>query len=118
MPTTEPLQASFGGGVAPEPEFNWYGPGDALIAKFDPNGAMTFATWLGGEKADVSLGLALGSDGFVYVSGGTGSDGLATGNAFQATNAGSYDAWVARIGGLLPEPLEDQYRVYLPVVMH
>ena len=116
MPTKEPLQASFKGGTAPENEFSWYGPGDALVAKFDANGAMTFATWLGGEEVDVSLGLGLGSDGFVYVGGGTRSDGLATANAFQANNAGLYDAWVARLGGLLEEPQEDKAKVYLPMI--
>jgi hypothetical protein len=102
LPTADPLQGSLKGGQAPEPEFSWYGPGDALIAKFTPSGAMTFSTWLGGSEVDTALGIALGTDGDVYVAGGTRSTGLGTANAFQTNHAGIYDSFVARIGDLVP----------------
>jgi len=102
FPLVDPIQDTYRGGVAPEPELSWYGPGDALIAKFDAIGTMTFATYLGGTGAEAGLGIALDTAGNVYVAGGTRSTELETVNPFQGANAGGWDAFIVRIGGLGP----------------
>jgi len=101
FPTVNPIQATFRGGVAPEYQGAWFGPGDAVITKFDPTGAMTFGTYLGGTGADAAGGIALDTAGNVYVAGGTRSTDFPIVNAFQTTNAGVFDSFVARIGGRL-----------------
>jgi hypothetical protein len=102
FPKVDPTQDTFRGGVAPDTHWSWLGPGDALIAKFDPTGEVTFATYLGGTGAEAALGITLGTDGKVYVAGGTTSSNLETVNAFQDANAGNYDAFIVGIGGLIP----------------
>lgn len=44
---------------------------DAYLAKFNPNGVVQWATYLGGENDDRGHGIAVGSDGRVAVVGGT-----------------------------------------------
>jgi hypothetical protein len=102
FPTVDPIRDTFLGGVAPEEELAVYGPGDPFVAKFDPTGTMLFGSYLGGSGADAGLGIALDSRGDVYVTGGTRSTDLETVAAYQHTNAGDYDIFVARIGGLAP----------------
>ena len=103
FPMVNPIQDSYGGGVDPG-YFNWLGPGDAFVAKFDVTGAMTFGTYLGGAGAEGGLGIALDTAGNVYVAGGTRSTELTTVNPFQEANAGGWDAFVVSIGGLVPTP--------------
>lgn len=45
---------------------------DGFVAKFSPNGALTWATPLGGEAVDQVAGLALDGTGSVYLAGSTG----------------------------------------------
>jgi len=100
FPTVDPLQATFKGGVAPEVDLAYYGPGDPVVAKFDPTGTMVFGTYLGGTGADTALGIAFDSNGDVYVTGGTRSTDFPTFNAYQDVNRGEYDIFIARLGGL------------------
>ncbi len=102
FPTVDPIRATFLGGVAPEESLAFYGPGDPFVAKFDPTGTMLFGSYLGGSGADAGLGIALDSRGDVYVTGGTRSTDLETVAAYQNANAGKYDIFVVRIGGLAP----------------
>jgi hypothetical protein len=102
FPTVDPIRATFLGGIAPEPDLAEYGPGDPFVATFDPTGAMLFGSYLGGSGADAGLGIALDSRGDVYVAGGTRSTDLETVAAYQNANAGEYDIFVVRIGGLAP----------------
>ncbi|HYK18808.1 MAG TPA: SBBP repeat-containing protein [Bryobacteraceae bacterium] len=44
---------------------------DVFIAKFDPNGKLVYASYLGGVFNDAAAAMALGSDGSVYVAGST-----------------------------------------------
>jgi len=113
FPTVDPIQGDFKGGVAPD-VYPWLGSGDALIAKFDATGAMTFGTYLGGTEFDGALGIDLGRDGRVYVALGTRSTSpdLGTINALQNANAGAYDGFVVSIGGLVVK-----HTVYLPLVV-
>jgi hypothetical protein len=59
---------------------------NVFIAKFDPTGAaLTFATYLGGTGADVSVGIAVDAATNVYVAGTTTSTNFPTStSAFQA----------------------------------
>lgn len=104
LPTVNPLQDTFRGG-APQAPYTWLGSaGDALVAAFNNDGAMAFGTYLGGTGFDAAMGIARGVDGRFYVAGGTYSTDLSTANPYQVANAGKYDAFVAAIGGMGPEP--------------
>jgi uncharacterized protein (TIGR03437 family) len=46
---------------------------DAFVAKLAPNGGKLWATYLGGSDQDVAVGIAVDSDGNVYVAGNTSS---------------------------------------------
>jgi hypothetical protein len=114
LPTVNPLQSNFRGGAAQAP-YTWLeSAGDALIAAFDDSGAMTFGTYLGGTGFDTAMGIALGTDGKVYVAGGTYSTDLTTVNPYQNTNAGKYDAFVV---ALAIETSGPSHRIYLPLVV-
>jgi hypothetical protein len=60
FPVLTPFQATSGGG------------GDGFLAKLSPTGALTFATYIGGNSYDTVLGLAIDSTG-VYLTGDAGS---------------------------------------------
>jgi len=82
------------------------GSTDVFIAKFDPNGAKLWSTYLGGSGDDVQAdsqiaGIAVDGSGNVYVSGSTAStDFPVTGNAAQGTyGGGTNDAFVAELNG-------------------
>ena len=72
--------------------------GDAFVTKFNPKGsALAYSTYLGGSSYDQARGIAVDSAGNSYVTGATDSSNFPTKNAFQATNAGIDDAFVAKI---------------------
>jgi len=72
--------------------------GDAFVTKFNPKGsALAYSTYLGGSSYDQGRGIAVDSAGNSYVTGVTDSSNFPTKNAFQATNAGIDDAFVAKI---------------------
>jgi hypothetical protein len=75
------------------------GDRDAFVLKLDPNtlgdAGMVYATYLGGTRADACSSLTV-KNGKVYVGGYTNSETFpATGNAFQFSQIGGWDAWVA-----------------------
>ena len=93
FPTEEPFQAGFGGSF------------DAFIAKFDPAGAaLKYSTYLGGSGDDFGYGIALDSQGDAYVTGMTRSFDFPTATALQPANAGSDDAFVAKLTEPDPTP--------------
>ena len=115
--TVNPLQAIFKGGAAISGDSGWLtsrGASDAMLAKFDPTGTMIFGTYLGGTGADGAMGIRLGTDGKVYVAGSTRSTDFNTANAYQTSNAGTYDAFIVGIGGLTSAPVN---WLYLPLVL-
>ena len=83
-PALTTLQPIYGGGSS-----------DAFIAKFQPNGLIVYATYLGGNGADVAYSIAVDSLGNAYVTGYTDSTNLVTVNATQGALAGGLDAFVA-----------------------
>ncbi len=74
------------------------GSDDAIVTVLNSTGtSLLFSTYLGGISGDDALGLALDASGNTYVTGNTTSSNFPTSTgAFQATLAGTYDAWVAK----------------------
>jgi hypothetical protein len=89
FPTTNPLQATSGGGV--------YGE-DAFVAKLNATGnALVYSTYLGGSGDDFGDGIAVDGAGNAYVTGSTDSTDFPTANPLQATCAGVSDAFVTKL---------------------
>jgi Bacterial Ig-like domain (group 3)/Beta-propeller repeat len=88
FPTKNPLQSTFGGGIA-----------DAFVAEINPAGsALIYSTYLGGSAADQAFGIALDGAGNAYVAGLTVSIDFPTKNPLQSTyGGGGYDAFVSKI---------------------
>jgi len=103
FPTTPgAFHTTFGGG-------SW----DAFVVKLNPTGSsLVYATFLGGSGFDAAYGMALGSDGAAYVSGGTASSNFPTtvGAFDRGYNGGSYDAFVAKLN---PSGSDLVYSTYL-----
>jgi hypothetical protein len=86
FPTMNPLQPANAGGY------------DAFVAQLNPSGsALVYSTYLGGSGDDLGYGIAVDSSGNAYVTGSTQSTNFPTMNPFQPANAGSGDAFVAKI---------------------
>jgi hypothetical protein len=80
-----------GGALAP------FGGGrDAFVARFEPGGALGYASDFGGIDDDVATGVAVGKSGDLYVGGYTASADLPTWNAFQPSLLGDEDGFVLR----------------------
>jgi beta-propeller repeat-containing protein len=87
FPTTDPIQASYGGGN-----------GDAFVTKINAAGsALVYSTYLGGGGFDDGSGIAVDGSGNAYVTGGTGSTNFPTANPLQASIGGGGDAFVTKI---------------------
>ncbi len=93
-------QASFGGGLR-----------DAFVARLDSTlASLMQSTYLGGSLAESAYALALGSSGDVYVAGETRSTNFpGTAGGAQASNGGSWDAFVARLNGTLTSLTQATY---------
>ncbi len=72
---------------------------DIMIGKFDPNGNRIYGTYFGGSKLDKGYGIAVNSQGSVYVTGVTkSSNNFPTQNALQPLfGGGNKDAFVLKI---------------------
>jgi hypothetical protein len=75
------------------------GMSDAFVSKLNPAGsALVYSTYLGGSGSDGASGISVDTAGNAYVAGGTSSiDFPTTAGAFQATLAGSGNAFVAKL---------------------
>ncbi|MDR3680966.1 MAG: SBBP repeat-containing protein [Flavipsychrobacter sp.] len=74
------------------------GNSDGYIAKFDTSGNIQWATYYGGNNADVIYSGAADTLGNVYVVGSTTStSGIATANSYQDTLGGSIDGFISRL---------------------
>jgi uncharacterized protein (TIGR03437 family) len=72
---------------------------DAFVAKLDPNGNLAWATYLGGLNIDQANGIAVDTQGNVYVTGLTLSGDFPIANAFQTQFGGYADAFITKISG-------------------
>ena len=77
-----------------------------ILAKFSSTGQLIFSTYLGGSSPDPTFyffgahfgGMAVDANGAVTVCGSTqGNDMLVTAGAFQSSNAGYWNAYIARV---------------------
>ena len=74
------------------------GSTDAFIAKFSASGTLSYSTYLGGSGQDLGTAIAVDTGGNAWIAGyGYSVDLPVTANAFQQTNAGGYDAFVAQV---------------------
>ncbi|HSN86493.1 MAG TPA: SBBP repeat-containing protein, partial [Thermoanaerobaculia bacterium] len=77
------------------------GGGDAFILRVTSDGsALVWSTYLGGSSGDWGMGIALGREGSVYVTGVTGSSDFPTRNALQPAISSpdpNADAFVVRL---------------------
>jgi hypothetical protein len=76
-----------------------HGNSDALVTQLDRTGTdLLYSTYLGGGSVDFGKGIALDAAGNAYVTGYTiSSDFPTTAGAFQTTNNGSSDVFMAKI---------------------
>ncbi len=100
FPVRNPIQRSYGGG-------KW----DATAVKLSASGAPLYATYLGGSRADVAYGGALGRDDTFYITGRTESSNFPVRpNAYQSFfGGGVQDAFVARLSETGSELLESTF---------
>jgi uncharacterized protein (TIGR03437 family) len=70
---------------------------DAFVAKIDPNGNLSWATYLGGLNIDQANAIAVDPEENAYVTGFTLSSDFPIVNAFQSQFGGYADAFVAKI---------------------
>ncbi len=97
FPTAHPIQAARNHGV---PTFcTLQGCSDAFVTKLNATGTgLVYSTFLGGLSGDEGMGIAADTAGNAYVTGFTPSiDFPVTPEAFQPTNHGHGDAFIAKI---------------------
>jgi len=86
FPTASAYQGTNGGGT------------DAFVTKLSAAGsALTYSTYLGGSGDEYGSGIAVDSAGSAYVTGYTSSTNFPTASAYQGTNGGGTDAFVAKL---------------------
>jgi photosystem II stability/assembly factor-like uncharacterized protein len=69
---------------------------DAFLTKFSPGGSIVFSTYFGGVTDDAALGIALGADGSIYLTGWTYSVDFPIINALRPYPLGGGDAFIAK----------------------
>jgi hypothetical protein len=70
---------------------------DAFVMKLDPQGAVIFSTFLGGERIDEGRAIAVNLNGEPYILGRTNSVNFPTMNAFQAALGGRFDNFITKL---------------------
>ncbi|MCS6885345.1 MAG: SBBP repeat-containing protein [Acidobacteriota bacterium] len=73
------------------------GAGDAFLSRFDAEGRLAYSTYIGGGLLDQALGVAIASDGSIYIVGLTQSLDFPTRNALQNNYSGRTDAFLTKI---------------------
>jgi hypothetical protein len=87
FPTSNPYQASIGGGDE-----------DAFVSKFSSDGSvLLYCTYLGGASRDCGSGLSVDPAGAAYISGNTDSADFPTENPYQSSLGGLKDAFVSKL---------------------
>jgi hypothetical protein len=71
---------------------------DAFVVKLNASGQVLYSTYLGGTGSSTGTGIAADAAGNAYVAGDTNApDFPVTSNAYQLSNHGSYDTFVAKL---------------------
>ncbi len=69
----------------------------AFLAKFDSSGSISWATYYGETGNEGATGVSLDASGNAYITGSTAGDsGIATSGAYQTSNAGAIDVFIAK----------------------
>lgn len=82
--TAGSFQSTFGGGVS-----------DGFMAKFNSEGLLMWATFIGGASADRINTITIDSEDRIFIAGTTLSEGMATPNAYKESQMGMQDAYLA-----------------------
>ncbi len=85
FPLLNPAQPAFGGSF------------DTFIAKISSTGTKVYTTYLGGSGDDRGTGIKVNAAGEAYVTGFTSSTNFPTVTPLQISNAGGFDAFVAKL---------------------
>lgn len=73
---------------------------DAFVARINlQDRSLVFSTFFGGNQSDLLSGLAVDSEGAIYIAGDSSSTDLPVRNAFQPVSAGGGDIYVAKLAG-------------------
>jgi hypothetical protein len=89
--TSSPVQTVFGGMY------------DAFVTKLSPSGnTLGFSTFFGGSGSEVANGIAVDTNGNMFVGGQTSSLNLPLQSAIQSSDNGGSTGWVARLGVTAP----------------
>lgn len=78
-------------------------PPDAFLARFNPNGQLSWSTYYGGDGNDIIAGLTISNSGEILVTGETSTTDLATFGAYQDIyGGGTADVFITRFssGGI------------------
>ena len=75
---------------------NYNGKEDVFIAKFSSNGSLLWSTFLGGNRSDFALSIAVDSEENVYITGYTNSRDFPVLNAYDSSYNGEDDVFVAK----------------------
>jgi len=74
------------------------GYGDAFLTRLSaPGTQLVFSSFLGGTSSDAAKQVVLGTDGTIYLAGVTSSKDFPLKGAFQKTNAGGDDVFIAKL---------------------
>lgn len=83
----------------------WAGGYDAFVAQVDVNGSpLAFSSYLGGSGADQAFGLAINPAGEMLLTGATSSSNFPSQSAYQYTQSGLQDMFLARIAAAPAPP--------------
>ncbi len=93
---------------------------DAIVTAFGPGGALVYSTYLGGKKEEYPYGIAVDTNGNVWIAGLTKSaDFPTTPAAFQPQKSLNEDVFLAKVSsastGGQPDPRLTR-KLYLPLV--
>jgi hypothetical protein len=90
---------------------------DAFVAGFDQAGALSWGSYIGGTDDDLGNGVALDSQGDVYVAGRAASFSLpTTEGALQPHRRGFDDAFLTRISTQATPPPAAANYIFLPLI--
>lgn len=107
FPTANPVQPAHGGPASGE---------DAFVVRLDPSqsgsSSLIYSTYLGGNGSDIGNGIAVDSNGNVYVTGRTNSTNFPTVNPLQGDQPGD-DAFVTKINPFQTPASQLVYSTYL-----